>query len=183
MAQAPESTPSSAPVAPSARPPPPLAHVAAAATRSNAPGVQSAGPGSMVRSATAGTTVASKPMSAFEQLEDALDCMHAARAPFLARFHVLGAVERRSGGQGVVQFAAIAGSPKQFALKVRPWARASPAGRAALARRRRSTSAGWSLSLPVRCAANRALSCSRIEYETPFMHDALALASAAFYVK
>jgi hypothetical protein len=56
---------------------------------------------------------------AVEALEDALDRVHAAGAPFLGRYDLLGGVDRRAGGQGVVQFATQPRLTKQFALKVR----------------------------------------------------------------
>jgi hypothetical protein len=39
-----------------------------------------------------------------EDVEDALDELRAHNVPFLGKYTVLGAMERRMGGQGVVQF-------------------------------------------------------------------------------
>ena len=46
--------------------------------------------------------------SPLEELEVALDAMNSMQAPFFYRYHLLSAVDRRAGGQGVVQFATIA---------------------------------------------------------------------------
>lgn len=45
-----------------------------------------------------------------EKLETALDAMHNQQATFYGRYTIASSVERRAGGQGIVQFAAIAGS-------------------------------------------------------------------------
>lgn len=42
-----------------------------------------------------------------EQLEAALDALYDRKLPFFGRYHLLSAVERRVGGQGLVQFARI----------------------------------------------------------------------------
>jgi hypothetical protein len=54
-----------------------------------------------------------------ERLEDALDALFDAGAPFMGRYELLGAAERRAGGQGVVQFARLPHNGRQVALKVR----------------------------------------------------------------
>lgn len=48
--------------------------------------------------------------SPVEELEVALDAMHNMQAPFCGRYTLGSAIDRRSGGQGVVQFADIAGT-------------------------------------------------------------------------
>lgn len=42
-----------------------------------------------------------------EQLEVALDALYNRKLPFFGRYHLFSAVERRTGGQGLVQFARI----------------------------------------------------------------------------
>jgi len=57
--------------------------------------------------------------AAIDRLEAALDVMHASKVLFLGSYSMLGAVERRAGGQGVVQFAARHSQGGQVAVKVR----------------------------------------------------------------
>jgi hypothetical protein len=54
-----------------------------------------------------------------ESLEDALDEMRANDVPFLSKYVVLGAVDRRQGGQGLVQFLRGKHDAGDFAVKVR----------------------------------------------------------------
>jgi hypothetical protein len=42
-----------------------------------------------------------------EQLEAALDALYDRKLPFFGKYHLFSAVERRVGGQGLVQFARI----------------------------------------------------------------------------
>ena len=42
-----------------------------------------------------------------EQLEAALDALYDRKLPFFGRYNLFSAVERRVGGQGLVQFASI----------------------------------------------------------------------------
>jgi hypothetical protein len=56
-------------------------------------------------------------LSATEALEDALDALHALRQPFMGQFELLSSIERRSGGQGLVQFARSQDTPGEFAIK------------------------------------------------------------------
>ena len=53
-----------------------------------------------------------------DALEDALDDMRSAGCKFLGKYDVLGAVQRRSGGQGIVQFMSLPGCSTQVAVKV-----------------------------------------------------------------
>ena len=45
--------------------------------------------------------------SPLDELEVALDAMCSMKEPFYSRYHLLSSVERRVGGQGLVQFASI----------------------------------------------------------------------------
>ena len=58
--------------------------------------------------AHANCRVAQEAESGVEELEVALDAMAGMRHLFYDRYHVMSSVERRAGGQGVVQFASIA---------------------------------------------------------------------------
>lgn len=51
-----------------------------------------------------------------DELEVALDAMCAMGAPFYLRYEVLSAVDRRVGGQGLVQFASIPNNPDRVRL-------------------------------------------------------------------
>lgn len=55
--------------------------------------------------------------SSVDELEDALDELAETGRHFMGRYLVGSNVERRSGGQGVVQFARIANTPDQVAIK------------------------------------------------------------------
>lgn len=55
--------------------------------------------------------------SSVDKLEDALDELAETGRHFMGRYLVGSNVERRSGGQGVVQFARIANTPDQVAIK------------------------------------------------------------------
>ena len=61
-------------------------------------------------------SAANEASSALEQLEVALDAMFSMQAPFFGRYMLLSAVDRRSGGQGVVQFASIIHTPDRVWL-------------------------------------------------------------------
>jgi hypothetical protein len=52
-------------------------------------------------------------------VEDALDELRNANAPFLGRYNVLGHLERRIGGQGIVQFMRDVHSGAGYAAKAR----------------------------------------------------------------
>jgi hypothetical protein len=56
-------------------------------------------------------------LSVTEALEDALDALHALQQPFIGQFLLLSSIERRSGGQGLVQFARLPDTPGEFAIK------------------------------------------------------------------
>ena len=60
-----------------------------------------------------------QPTSLTTALDVALDDMRRRKQHFLGRYEVLGAVERRAGGQGFVQFVGLPGAARHFALKVR----------------------------------------------------------------
>lgn len=48
-----------------------------------------------------------------DQLEVALDGMHCMQSPFYYRYNILSAVERRVGGQGLVQFASMSNTQEK----------------------------------------------------------------------
>ena len=48
--------------------------------------------------------------SPMEELQVALDAMHAMQSTFYGRYMLASSVERRAGGQGLVQFATISGT-------------------------------------------------------------------------
>lgn len=52
-----------------------------------------------------------------DELEDALDELAERQAHFMGRYLIGSNVERRSGGQGVVQFARIVNTPDEVAIK------------------------------------------------------------------
>ena len=56
--------------------------------------------------------------SPLEELEVALDAMSSMQAPFFYRYQLYSAVDRRVGGQGVVQLAAIADTRDQVCLNL-----------------------------------------------------------------
>lgn len=58
-----------------------------------------------------------KRLAEVEDLEDALDALCETGRKFLGRYVILSNVERRGGGQGVVQFAQVAGSAEMVAIK------------------------------------------------------------------
>eukprot|EP00892_Ulva_mutabilis_P005772 jgi/Ulvmu1/3567/UM167_0001.1 len=55
--------------------------------------------------------------SPVEELQVALDAMNSMQAPFYHRYMMLSAVDRRVGGQGIVQFASIANTLDRAAIK------------------------------------------------------------------
>lgn len=58
-----------------------------------------------------------------EALEDALDALYATRQAFMGQYELFSSIERRSGGQGLVQFARSKDAAGEFAIKVRFWRR------------------------------------------------------------
>lgn len=58
-----------------------------------------------------------KRLAEVEVLEDALDALCETGRKFLGRYTILSSVERRGGGQGVVQFAQVVGSAELVAIK------------------------------------------------------------------
>lgn len=56
-------------------------------------------------------------VSSVDALEDALDELAEQGTPFMERYLIGSSVDRRSGGQGVVQFARIHNAPDQVAIK------------------------------------------------------------------
>jgi hypothetical protein len=55
--------------------------------------------------------------SVVDMLEDALDFLHDRQARFLGRYVISHNVERRTGGQGVVQFGRVADAQEEVAIK------------------------------------------------------------------
>ena len=58
-----------------------------------------------------------KKLEEIENLEDALDMLCELGHKFLGRYTILSSIERRGGGQGVVQFAQVVGSAELVAIK------------------------------------------------------------------
>lgn len=58
-----------------------------------------------------------KRLEEVEDLEDALDALCDSGHKFLGRYTILSNVERRGGGQGIVQFAQMVGSAELVAIK------------------------------------------------------------------
>eukprot|EP00892_Ulva_mutabilis_P005912 jgi/Ulvmu1/3693/UM017_0110.1 len=55
--------------------------------------------------------------SPVEELQVALDAMNSMQAPFYNRYHLASAVDRRVGGQGIVQFASMSNTHDRAAIK------------------------------------------------------------------